>query len=268
MILPENEATEFENRTYVNPQLVVDEGESFIDKLRSTQQANNQQIKTQTYNLGTAVPSNLGGLVGGEGYWTSRYQTPQTISLANDLRAANRAAALNQAMQNDIAAWKKRYADAKRAYELSQNGGNNNDDTTEGEVKYEDNTQFEIEGEVPGIEGVEGHVVGNFIPNWDNPEESYVTGYTLVPEGEDGKTNITTSVFPEHNKIEDLSPYNPKVKTSGFGWSSYVGQDITLPSGKQVLLPAGSSLYQDQWGGYYINKNSYGGNNEYEYIGK
>lgn len=122
-MLPENEVTEFENRTYVNPQLAIDEGNSFIDKLRSTQQANNQQIKTQTYNLGKAVPSNLGGLTGGEGYWTSRYQTPAMNTLANDLRAANRKMALEQAMQNDISMWQNRYNAAKRAYQSRAEGG-------------------------------------------------------------------------------------------------------------------------------------------------
>lgn len=125
-MLPENEVTEFDNRTYVNPQLAIDEGNSFIDKLRSTQQANNQQIKTQTYNLGKAVPSNLGGLVGGEGYWTSRYQTPAMNTLANDLRAANRKIALEQAMQNDISMWQNRYNAAKRAYQSRANGGGGN----------------------------------------------------------------------------------------------------------------------------------------------
>lgn len=127
-ILSDNEQTEFENRSYVNPQLAIDEGDSFIEKLRATQLANNQQVKNQTYNLGTAVPSNLGGLVGGEGYWTSRYQTPQTNSLANDLRAANRKIALTKAMQNDVDAWQHRYNLAKMAYQRrAENGGGTGD---------------------------------------------------------------------------------------------------------------------------------------------
>lgn len=114
-ILPDNEYTEFENRSYVNPQVSLDEQTAFIDNLRSTQQANNQQIKTDTYNLGTAVPSNLGGLTGGEGYFTSRYQTPQTNSLANDLRAVAQASALNQILENEQAKWKNRYNKARNA---------------------------------------------------------------------------------------------------------------------------------------------------------
>jgi len=114
-ILPDNEYTEFENRSYINPQVSLDEQTAFIDNLRSTQQANNQQIKTDTYNLGTAVPSNLGGLTGGEGYFTSRYQTPQTNSLANDLRSVAQASALNQILENEQTKWKNRYNKARNA---------------------------------------------------------------------------------------------------------------------------------------------------------
>ena len=93
-ILPETEVTEVEGRTYINPQAALGESDTFIDNLRQTQQANTQQIAQDTYNLGTAVPSNLGGLMGGEGYWTSRYQTPQTNATVANLRAAAQAKAL------------------------------------------------------------------------------------------------------------------------------------------------------------------------------
>lgn len=48
-ILPETEVTEFENRSYVNPQAAVDESGTFIDNLRQTQQANTGQIAQDTY---------------------------------------------------------------------------------------------------------------------------------------------------------------------------------------------------------------------------
>lgn len=124
-ILDENEFTEVEGRSYVNPQVALDESNTFIDNLRSTQQANNQQIQTDTYNLGTEIPSNLGGLTGGEGYFTSRYQTPQTASAVANLRATAQAAALNQALANEQEVWKKRYNDAYRAYQKSQYNKNN-----------------------------------------------------------------------------------------------------------------------------------------------
>lgn len=125
-ILDENEFTEFDGRSYLNPQIALDESNTFIDNLRQTQQANNQQIKTDTYNLGTDVPSDLGGLTGPESYFTSRYQVPQTATVVNNLRAAAQADALNKVLENEQATWKKRYQDAYNAYQKrSWNRGNN-----------------------------------------------------------------------------------------------------------------------------------------------
>lgn len=129
-ILNDNEFVEIEGRAYVNPQTALDESNAFIENLRNTQQANNRQIQTDTYNLGTAVPSNLGGLTspvgeGGAGdaglsYFTSRYQTPQTNAVVENLRSAAQAQALNQVLQNEQEKWKKRYDDAYRAYQKRQ----------------------------------------------------------------------------------------------------------------------------------------------------
>ena len=123
-ILDDNEFVEVEGRYYVNPQVSLDESNAFIDNLRSTQQANNQQIQTDTYNLGTAVPSNLGGLTSPSGdaglsYFTSRYQTPQTNAAVENLRAVAQANALNQVLANEQEIWKKKYNDAYRRYQKS-----------------------------------------------------------------------------------------------------------------------------------------------------
>ena len=152
-LLDNNEFTEVEGRYYANPQVALDESNTFIDNLRSTQQANNQQIQTDTYNLGTAVPSNLGGLTGGEGYFTSRFQTPQTVSATANLRATAQAAALNQALANEQAMWKKRYQDAYNAYQRRawnrgnpSGGGGGGDglelDTNEGQGGKTDLSQY------------------------------------------------------------------------------------------------------------------------------
>lgn len=117
--LPDNEVTEVEGRKYLNPNLVVDETNTFIDRLRNTQQANMQQTATQTQRLGTDVPSNLGGLTGAGSYWSSRYVTPQTSSAVSNLRAAAQAQALNQALANEQERWKQKYQDAYRAYQKS-----------------------------------------------------------------------------------------------------------------------------------------------------
>ena len=132
-ILNDDEFTEFEGRSYLNPQVALDESNTFIDNLRQTQQANNQQIKTDTYNLGTEVPSNLGGLTGPESYFTSRYQVPQTNAAISNLRATAQANALNQVLQNEQDMWKKRYQEAynayqKRAWDRGNGGGGDDDD--------------------------------------------------------------------------------------------------------------------------------------------
>lgn len=127
-MLNDNEYTEFEGRKYLNPQIALDESNSFIDNLRNTQKLNNQQIQTQTYNLGSALPSHQGGLGTGlnaNSYFTSRYQVPQTNAAVANLRSTAQAAALNQALQNEQDKWKKRYNDAYRNYQKRMNDKTN-----------------------------------------------------------------------------------------------------------------------------------------------
>lgn len=125
-IIPTNEYTEFEGRYYANPQVSLDRSNQFIDNLRATQGIQNQEIAQQTQNLGTEVPSNLGGLTGGESYFASRYQTPQTNAVTANLRAIAQAQALNDVLSNEQAIWKKRYQDTYRAYQKRQNDRVNN----------------------------------------------------------------------------------------------------------------------------------------------
>lgn len=176
-ILNDSDFVEVEGRYHTNPQVALDESNKFIDNLRSTQQANNQQIQTDTYNLGAAVPSNLGGLTspvtdgnGGAGmsYFTSRLQTPQTNSAVANLRAAAQAQALNEVLANEQAIWKKRYQDAyrdyqRKAYNRSRSGGgggfnggsnnNNNDNTStwDGEADTEESPTRESYA-IPGTD--------------------------------------------------------------------------------------------------------------------
>lgn len=143
-IIPENEYTEFENRVYGNPQIPVDRQNNFIDNLRATQTQQNQEIAQQTQNLGTSVPSNIGGLTGNNSYWTSRYQTPQTNSVLQNLRTTAQAAALNQALENEQAMWKNRYQQAYRNYQKrswdNSKQTNTQTQTTTGNVNYNDNS--------------------------------------------------------------------------------------------------------------------------------
>lgn len=103
------------DRRYINPQVSLDEQNAFIDNLRNMQRTNTAQITQDTRNLGTQVPSNLGGLTGGTSYFTSRYQTPQMNSMVSDLRSTAQANALTTLMSNEVAKAQKRYNDAYRA---------------------------------------------------------------------------------------------------------------------------------------------------------
>ena len=111
------------DRRYINPQVSLDEQNAFIDNLRNMQQTDTAQITQDTHNLGTNLPSNLGGLGGGTSYFKSRYQTPQTNSMISDLRATAQANALSTLMNNEISKAKKRYNDAYRAAKKRSGSG-------------------------------------------------------------------------------------------------------------------------------------------------
>lgn len=115
-------STTVDEQRYINPQVALDESNAFIENLRNTQGQRTQEIAEDTYNLGTAVPSNLGGLGGAGTYFTSRYQTPQTNDTIANLRAAAQAQALNDAMSNTLAQAKERYNKAYRAYQKRNSG--------------------------------------------------------------------------------------------------------------------------------------------------
>lgn len=150
-----NETYEFENRRYVSPTISSGEQEAFVDTLRNIQQQNAQQISEDTYNLGTQVPSNLGGLGGGEAYFSSRYQIPQVNEMVDTLKSAAQAQVLNDIMKNYQAQLKERYNQAYRrakkrkrasdaaAAKLPSNSGN----TPQGQVKTSA-TQTEIDPKV------------------------------------------------------------------------------------------------------------------------
>ena len=149
-ILPSDEVTKVESRSYLNPQVALDESNTFIDNLRSTQGQQNQEIFTDTQMLGTDVPSVQGGLTGGNSYFTSRYQTPQTNAATANLRAAAQATALNQVLQNEQEIWKKKYQDAyrnyqKRQYNRAYGGGGGNsgggDDDVKEKIETDDTTK-------------------------------------------------------------------------------------------------------------------------------
>ena len=118
-------------RRYIDPNVSLNEQNAFIQNLRDTQGERNAQIARQTHNLGTDVPSNLGGLNGSEAYFNARYQTPQTNNLVGELKSAAQAQALQTALNNELSKAEKRYNDAYRAAAAKSGGtsgsnGNNN----------------------------------------------------------------------------------------------------------------------------------------------
>lgn len=115
-------STVVDDRRYINPQVALDESNAFIENLRNTQGQRTAEIAQDTYNLGTAVPSNLGGLGGSGSYFTSRYQTPQTNEIVANLRTTAQAQALNDAMNNTLSQAKERYNRAYKAYQKRNSG--------------------------------------------------------------------------------------------------------------------------------------------------
>lgn len=140
-----NESYDFEDRKYINPTISRDEQLSFIDNLRSTQQADIDKIVRDTHNLGTDVSSIEGGLNGATNLWTSQYVTPKTDAIISSLRASAQAQALNDVLGNAVAQMKQRYNEAYRAANKRKNA-NNADGTTsnngiKGEVEYISNDE-------------------------------------------------------------------------------------------------------------------------------
>lgn len=126
----------FEGRNYINPTLSSSEQMDFINRFRDIQSQNNQAIANQTKNLGTNVPSNLGGLGQGNAYFASRYQTPQVGEMVASLESAAQAQALNDIMSNYQAQLKKRYNDAYRSAQKRANSGTG-DKQTKGDIEKE-----------------------------------------------------------------------------------------------------------------------------------
>lgn len=134
------ETFEFEGTQYINPTTSRDEQLGFIDNLRAVQNQNNEQIKQDTYNLGTQTTSNLGGLTGAEGKWKAEYQTPQINYTIDNLKSVAQQSALNTALSNLQNAWQNRYNQAQRAYVARQNSNTpgNTTPTASGNVEFDD----------------------------------------------------------------------------------------------------------------------------------
>ena len=200
-ILPTEQFTEVEGRVYENPQTGIDESNRFIDQLRAIQSENTQKISQDTQNLGTSVPSQLGGLTGADSYFTSRYQTPQTNATVASLRATAQAAALNDVLENEQAVWKKRYNDAYRAYQKREHTKANtpttsDTGTTTGGVDENPTDKDDTVTYDGSTKGVSGY-------------------YTVI--GPDGRAHLVDMETGEETVVE------PSVSESGSGGHGYSG---------------------------------------------
>lgn len=242
-ILPDNEYQEIEGRAYINPQVSLDESNAFIDNLRSVQGQQNQEIFSDTQMLGTDVPSVMGGLTGGNSYFTSRYQTPQTNAAVANLRAAAQAQALNEVLANEQAIWKKRYQDAYRAYQKRQYDKANTPVTTQ-------NPYILPEGDDPGKETT--------TPKGTNetPVPGISGAYTVVdPAGNLHVVDMNTG------DERTLSPGQSTLDRSNASSAVGGGTIRVLPNGNRVLVKPGYGLTKDN-GKYYLVNQSTGARTE------
>lgn len=146
---------EFENRQYVKPEASLNERNQFIDTLKDVQAKNTAEINRNTYNLGSPVSSNVGGLGGAEGLWKAQYQTPQTDAQVANLKSVAQQEALNTALTNLQNIYQNRYKQAqraayRRASKRNRGGGGGTttptttSDTPEGKTIFEDTNEVAV----------------------------------------------------------------------------------------------------------------------------
>ncbi len=142
------ETYNFEDRQYIKPEVSRDEQLGFIDNLRSSQTNDLNKISKDTYNMGTPVTSNLGGLHGSEGVWNAQHVNPQTNALVADLKATAQASALNTALSNMQAQYENAYNQAKRNYTKRYKNGNPTTTTSDNNKHYDEDVTDDQVGEV------------------------------------------------------------------------------------------------------------------------
>ena len=202
-----DEFYDYEDRSYIEPTLSSDEQKAFISNLRDIQEQNNAQIAQQTYNLGTQVPSNLGGLGGGEAYFNARYQTPQVDEMVATLKSAADAQELNDIMSNYQAQLKNRYSQAQRNYNKRQRArqnayynsllGGNNPTSSNGQP---DNLDIEDSGISSGSGDItQGNITSTYIPGaqvtttvgtLEGGNEVYADGERVYENGQKSKKRV------------------------------------------------------------------------------
>lgn len=173
-----NETYEFEDRTYLKPEVDRDERLSFIENLRNAQVEDSAKISVDTHNLGTDVPSIKGGLGGAEGVWNQQYVAPQSNELVAKLRTVAQQSALNTALANLEGQYKAKYDRAYRDYNRRHRGGGGGNPPSDynGNVVY-DPTDPSADDLASGIDTTKVKVskdssIRNFMNNWDKYDKN------------------------------------------------------------------------------------------------
>ena len=173
----EDYAYEDDGRWYIRPEVALNEQNASINNYRNIEAQNNAQIAQQTRALGTQVPSQLGGLVGGGGYFRSRHQTPQTNQIVADLRSQMQGQALQTILQNELEKAKKKYKDAQNSALKTSNAGNTNpwsvddrgtDDSKKRDTEFVGTEEEDITTDSFGnnvLGGVFGASIGSMLPS-------------------------------------------------------------------------------------------------------
>ena len=209
-------STVVDDRRYINPQVALDESNAFIENLRKTQGQRTAEIAQDTYNLGTAVPSNLGGLGGSGSYFTSRYQTPQTNEIVANLKATAQAQALNDAMNNALAQAKQRYNNAYKSYQRRNSGT-----VSTSPVTTQDDSQEQVFNEkIVGDSGTVGQkevakTFGFYNDTSGNPRYGTLDAdYQLLSPGRSADVWQMQNKFPNGLRLNEGAQYTDQNGTT------------------------------------------------------
>lgn len=180
---------DFEDRKYMEPTVSRDEQLGFIDRLREIENKDLQKIATDTHNLGSDLPSNLGGLsaigrpnsigvsgadTGSAGIWRNRFERPQVNALVADLKATAQASALNTALNNMLNQYKNRYNQAERLANKLEDSGNGDDDDDPYTTNVGDPLKEALESDAADNE----HQKGSYIVRGSDGTETVVNVWT------------------------------------------------------------------------------------------
>lgn len=232
----DNEILEFEDRAYVSPTVSRDEQMEFINNYRNVLNNNVERINTQTHNLGTDVPSNLGGLTGADATFEQRYVTPNADAAVAELRAKAQETALTQSLNNLKAQMNKRYKDAYRNARIREQNAKKASDDTKIPLNVDDDTSY-ANGKLT--------VNGNYKA-------------IMEPDGQGGTTGREIRIYPDgHQEIIDHNvKYSDPKQAAGMSefLDLFTGKyNYTLDNGYEVELGGNDErLKYGSNGTYYI----------------